>query len=289
MNTVLVTNRDLKRRVVMQRQYNFQLNQSAEFSLSGTYSFPGDVTTIILQIGVSGHLSLRCNSARAVFRCGKLQSSAPTPVPQGATIVLGGISLRYLQPLLKSAEDCVTESTDTCRICLCPGSATEKLCSPCACAGSTKYIHKQCLQRWIMSRSQTKEYGSCFTLPRAAFVCEICKRSYMEKVIDIHTFFNYPELEGNWAVLENVQRKSYTFVRLSPFGVNIGTEATPLLVKFANGGLTVESPQNPDALYVSAGEEISLTRCPAIVLRAQQHIIEVRVARRWNGPSANSN
>jgi hypothetical protein len=56
-----------------------------------------------------------------------------------------------------------------CRICL-DSETNEKgeLISPCVCAGSQKYIHRSCLNRW---REGNRE-GSAFTN------CEICKSKY---------------------------------------------------------------------------------------------------------------
>jgi len=54
---------------------------------------------------------------------------------------------------------------DVCRICHCesePGSAP--LISPCACAGTLRYVHQSCLQQWIKS-ANTKS-------------CELCKLNF---------------------------------------------------------------------------------------------------------------
>jgi len=50
---------------------------------------------------------------------------------------------------------------NTCRICFEEGSG---LCSPCACAGSSKFVHAECVLRWINTSHRSR--------------CEICHKDY---------------------------------------------------------------------------------------------------------------
>jgi hypothetical protein len=50
---------------------------------------------------------------------------------------------------------------DMCKICHCGGETNASLITPCFCSGSLKYVHQECLQRWIKS-SDIKR-------------CELCK------------------------------------------------------------------------------------------------------------------
>jgi len=50
---------------------------------------------------------------------------------------------------------------EMCKICHCTGEANVSLIAPCYCSGSLKYVHQECLQRWIKS-SDIKR-------------CELCK------------------------------------------------------------------------------------------------------------------
>lgn len=53
-----------------------------------------------------------------------------------------------------------------CRICYMPEETkSNALCSPCVCDGSLKYIHKQCLKRWIQTTIN----------PKFTKYCEICR------------------------------------------------------------------------------------------------------------------
>ena len=50
---------------------------------------------------------------------------------------------------------------DFCKICHCGAESNQPLIAPCFCSGSLKYVHQDCLQRWIKS-SDIKR-------------CELCK------------------------------------------------------------------------------------------------------------------
>ena len=62
--------------------------------------------------------------------------------------------------------------TPECRICL-DSDTSEKgeLISPCVCAGSQKYIHRSCLNRWRNGNRDGESYTNC----------EICKSPYIIK------------------------------------------------------------------------------------------------------------
>jgi len=76
-----------------------------------------------------------------------------------------------LQTKLK---DTNTTSTSTeeliCRICQCSDdSISNQLVSACACQGSSKYVHVECLKKWRQTRNAQGE---------DVLVCEICKQQY---------------------------------------------------------------------------------------------------------------
>lgn len=55
-----------------------------------------------------------------------------------------------------------------CRICLEPDVSTN-LISPCKCAGTSKYVHETCLQRWRQNNRENQRSQSC----------EICNFNYI--------------------------------------------------------------------------------------------------------------
>lgn len=70
-----------------------------------------------------------------------------------------------------------------CRICYEPEEPSNKLLQPCNCEGSMKYIHEECLKKWIETNSTELK-------------CEICNESYfirfqMKKVLSPILFKYY--------------------------------------------------------------------------------------------------
>mmetsp|Transcript_31505 Transcript_31505/g.31214 ORF Transcript_31505/g.31214 Transcript_31505/m.31214 type:complete len:91 (+) Transcript_31505:323-595(+) len=64
-----------------------------------------------------------------------------------------------LEPLMfvQDAPESALPEDSVCRICLCGFIDTENpLISPCVCKGTMKYIHIQCLQKWVSSKFSTK-------------------------------------------------------------------------------------------------------------------------------------
>ncbi|CAH9057800.1 unnamed protein product [Cuscuta europaea] len=56
------------------------------------------------------------------------------------------------------------EEGDVCRICRNPGEADNPLRYPCACSGSIKYVHQDCLLQWL-NHSNARQ-------------CEVCKHAF---------------------------------------------------------------------------------------------------------------
>lgn len=70
-----------------------------------------------------------------------------------------------------------------CRICFEAGEDDNALVSPCVCAGSLRYIHLNCLRRWLNGQLQVKEFengGGSYYI--RAIKCEICKSVYSRKI-----------------------------------------------------------------------------------------------------------
>ncbi|WOK95086.1 putative E3 ubiquitin ligase SUD1 [Canna indica] len=78
-------------------------------------------------------------------------SAPPPPPPPPAT----GTS-RY--------DDEDDEEGDVCRICRNPGDADNPLRYPCACSGSIKFVHQECLLQWL-NHSNARQ-------------CEVCKHTF---------------------------------------------------------------------------------------------------------------
>ncbi|KAK3699903.1 hypothetical protein QZH41_016561, partial [Actinostola sp. cb2023] len=68
------------------------------------------------------------------------------------------------KPTKKQSISCVSVASsnmEICRICHCEAEPDQPLISPCNCAGSLRYVHQSCLQKWIKS-SDTKKCELCY-------------------------------------------------------------------------------------------------------------------------------
>jgi hypothetical protein len=71
-----------------------------------------------------------------------------------------------------------------CRICLIEGgTAGDPLISPCNCAGTVKYIHLECLKRWIKSKMAAKFSEKSMSFHTKDFSCELCKCDFPASVM----------------------------------------------------------------------------------------------------------
>merc|ERR1712142_651633 len=76
-----------------------------------------------------------------------------------------------LQIKIKDTNTTSTSAEElVCRICQCSDdSISNQLVSACACQGSSKYVHVDCLKKWRQTRNAQGE---------DVLVCEICKQLY---------------------------------------------------------------------------------------------------------------
>lgn len=54
-----------------------------------------------------------------------------------------------------------TEFKYTCRYCLDGSNEYDNFISPCECKGSSEFVHKNCLKRWLESKNGTTHYNTC--------------------------------------------------------------------------------------------------------------------------------
>ena len=127
------------------------------------------------------------------------------------------------------------EKNKTCRICYCEEDTIENpLIQPCNCSGSMKYIHLNCLKRWLKNSSYNLVQGNenfCvynFKQPH----CELCKTKFSDyirhkgklyELLDLHTdinFKNYMILES--LILDKHDNKYFYIVSLDKQKINIG-------------------------------------------------------------------
>jgi hypothetical protein len=86
----------------------------------------------------------------------------------------------------QSASDTQSTNGPVCRICFEPSEDNHnELLSPCNCSGSLRYIHVDCLKRWLDGQLQVKQFdngGGSYLIRTIA--CEICKSIYSKSVYE---------------------------------------------------------------------------------------------------------
>jgi len=80
----------------------------------------------------------------------------------------------------KLSFDSKASTAQTCRICLGEGGEPEDpFFSPCRCTGTMRYIHVQCLQRWLKSKLHVKQTNFSTSIYWKTLECELCKTTYL--------------------------------------------------------------------------------------------------------------
>uniref|UniRef100_A0A0D3A2I7 RING-CH-type domain-containing protein n=2 Tax=Brassica oleracea TaxID=3712 RepID=A0A0D3A2I7_BRAOL len=95
------------------------------------------------------------------------------------------------------AKDMKNEDVDICRICQSPEEPDNPLRHPCACRGSLKYVHTDCIFLWINRRRRKH--------------CEICKRSY--SIVPVYSD-NAPERLPCQELLKSLLLRAFRFMTL---------------------------------------------------------------------------
>lgn len=80
-------------------------------------------------------------------------SSSPESVP----VIEANLSTVFPGPKYDDDE----EEEDVCRICRNPRDADNPLSYPCACSGSIKFVHQDCLLQWL-NHSNARQCEVCF-------------------------------------------------------------------------------------------------------------------------------
>ena len=138
-------------------------------------------------------------------------------------------------PLKKSKSFDEKRENKTCRICYCEDETIENpLIQPCACSGSMKYIHLNCLKHWLKNSSynliQSNESFCVYSFKQPH--CELCQTKYSDyirhkgklyEILDLHTnvpFHSYMILES--LTLDKHDNKFFYIVSLDKPKIKIG-------------------------------------------------------------------
>ncbi|XP_072198095.1 E3 ubiquitin-protein ligase MARCHF7 isoform X7 [Excalfactoria chinensis] len=110
--------------------------------------------------------------------------------------------------LLEDSED---EEGDLCRICQMSSASTDNnLIEPCKCTGSLRYVHQECMKKWLQSKINS---GSSL---EAVTTCELCKEKLHLNLedFDIHELYraHANEQTMNLSALVSTLWCCYTYV-----------------------------------------------------------------------------
>lgn len=145
--------------------------------------------------------------------------------------------------------------TEICRICL-DSSDSSSLISPCACKGSQKFVHRNCLQNW-----QETTMDSFLTRPsRPSFAnlhtCQICKTPYKTDSSQFQLFYLSPHVKHLWDSYSKLIYISLALLILTSFYLN--TFLLLLLAVLYPIYLCFKHKMRPQINYTSKGYRIGL-------------------------------
>ncbi|XP_059938132.1 probable E3 ubiquitin-protein ligase MARCHF10 [Mesoplodon densirostris] len=104
--------------------------------------------------------------------------------------------LKNLQESLleEDSEEDSKEEGDLCRICqIAGGSPANPLVEPCGCVGSLRFVHSECLKRWLKARITS---GANLDTVKT---CEMCKQSLLVDLDDFNVTEFYQNYLHSWA------------------------------------------------------------------------------------------
>lgn len=108
----------------------------------------------------------------------------------------------------KTSELDKKEAKDQCRICLGEDNLQNNplISSPCACTGSIRHIHLECLKEWLKSQITEKKTDCTSTYIWEPFKCDVCKTKYPDTFTmengQKHEIMQFPKPQPNYMILE---------------------------------------------------------------------------------------
>lgn len=98
-----------------------------------------------------------------------------------------------------------------CRICLMEDNEqSNPLINPCNCIGSVRFIHVECIRKWLKSKITTKMFNFLIVHSFKSLECELCKKAFPEKIKFKEEIINIYEMqkpENNYIMLESISRE----------------------------------------------------------------------------------
>lgn len=180
------------------------------------------------------------------------------PLDPGAIIKLGRVQIAVSELTREaspdgstvSSEDEMEEDERLCKICFC-GNEEANLISPCDCSGSVRYVHLDCLQRWLTSKCQVSSSETFTSYFWKSMHCELCKKIYP---------FSLPVGSRNISLF-NVSKTNDLTLALELLARDDHGQAVHILTTKDNAILKLGRGHESD-LRIS---DISVSRCHAVL------------------------
>lgn len=102
-------------------------------------------------------------------------------------VMFNVVELKYTDEEEGIHEFVMQEETEkeklACRICMCDiEKEDDPLVSPCMCSGTMKFIHMQCLQRWVSTNRTIKNTDCTASYSFKIHNCEVCKQPFKRQI-----------------------------------------------------------------------------------------------------------
>jgi len=264
---------------------------------SGRLSSTGSLPFLSLLIGEFDVLVTMTSGEDVVFKSSSLAKCAQFSIKgkEGHKLLLGKTTLENVQNLSQSAKSPPPPSTDKlCRVCYDAGSEANPLIAPCRCTGDTQFIHTQCLQSWVRARmpQDTQANAAVIRLPNAAYMCEICRGSFLANPqISMYQLLQ-PYLGSSSYGLYRIacpnRESQIVAIQLSSHGVSIGRAHDAdlclgdLAVSRNHAKVSLQGEEMTVADSSRTGtwvlcKEVSLLKYRTIVVRVADFTIEMRL------------
>mmetsp|Transcript_24771 Transcript_24771/g.43632 ORF Transcript_24771/g.43632 Transcript_24771/m.43632 type:complete len:334 (-) Transcript_24771:1472-2473(-) len=251
----------------------FVVRKESEVKL--LYCDPSPDEIVLARVEPYGHgfrvISCEMISGEALWQVVKSseRETIGMPIEPGTTVKLGRVQI-LVSELAKetspgastlSSDDEMEEEQKTCKICFGASDEMNCLISPCDCSGSVRYVHLECLQRWLTSKCQVTDSENFKGYFWKSMHCELCKKIYPfmlnaggRKV----SLFNVSKSEGLTLALELLARDNHG-------------QAVHILSTKENVALKLGRGHESD-LRIS---DISVSRCHAILsIRSDKYFIK---------------
>ena len=185
----------------------------------------------------------------------------------------------------KNKLNVIKKKSKICRICyLEEETENNPLIIPCSCSGSMKYIHYECLKKWICTQTcleiDSNDICSIFIIKKIE--CELCKNKFPDyikhngklyEIIDFHNYYKkYMVIES--LVLDNRQNKFLYVINMEEINFNLkvgrGNESEILLTDSSVSRIHFFLIKQKNNIYIEDNNSkfgtLILLQCPILNL-----------------------